>query len=67
MSPLFTSASSFEEVAKQLPLELIATFQQALTLGYWPDGKVLTKQQKSVCLEAIALHPNYVSYQNTCH
>lgn len=67
MTPFFTSASSFEELAKQLPAELIATFQQALSLGYWPDGRAMTEQQKSLCLEAISMHPNYSSYQNICH
>lgn len=67
MPAFFTSASSFEELAKQLPNELINTFEQALTLGYWPDGRPMTEKQRSLCVEAIALNPKYVSCKVTRH
>lgn len=46
---------SFEDVAKQLNPEIYQRFKQALELGKWPDGRVLTKEQKEICLQAVIL------------
>lgn len=46
---------SFENVAKQLDPEIYQRFKQALELGKWPDGRVLSKEQKEICLQAVML------------
>ena len=46
---------SFEDVAKQLDPEIYKRFKLALELGKWPDGRVLSKEQKEICLQAVIL------------
>jgi uncharacterized protein YeaC (DUF1315 family) len=47
---------SFEETAQQLSPEIYERFKQALELGKWPDGRMLSKDQKEICLQAVILY-----------
>ncbi len=44
---------SFEQVAKQLTPEVYAALKQSLQLGKWPDGRILTAEQKEICMDAL--------------
>lgn len=46
----------FEEMAQQLDPEIYQRFKQALTLGKWPDGRALTKEQKEICMQSVMLY-----------
>lgn len=46
----------FEDVAKQLDPEIYERFKTALELGKWPDGRVLTKEQKEICLQSVMVY-----------
>lgn len=46
----------FEDAAQQLSPEIYERFKQALELGKWPDGRVLSKEQKEICLQAVILY-----------
>jgi uncharacterized protein YeaC (DUF1315 family) len=44
---------SFDEVLQSLTPEIIVSFRQALELGKWPDGRLMTTEQKALCMEAV--------------
>jgi len=46
----------FENAAKQLDPELYERFKKALELGKWPDGRVLTREQKEICLQTVIVY-----------
>ena len=46
---------SFEDVVKKLDPEIYQRFKVAIELGKWPDGRVLTSEQKKLCLQAVML------------
>ena len=48
-------APDFQTAARALTPELISRFRQALELGRWPDGRVLTSEQKALLLESVLL------------
>ncbi|WP_119395674.1 YeaC family protein [Salinibius halmophilus] len=43
----------YDEVLASLTPEMIDRFRTALELGKWPDGRVLTKEQKATTLQAV--------------
>ena len=47
---------NFEDVAEAISPDVYQQFKQALELGNWPDGRVLTVAQKEICLQAIMLY-----------
>ncbi|MDX1451809.1 MAG: DUF1315 family protein [Oleiphilaceae bacterium] len=46
----------FEDLAQQLDPEIYERFKQALALGKWPDGRVLTPEQKEICMQSVMLY-----------
>lgn len=48
----------FVSKSAQLSPEMIRRFKQALELGKWPDGRVLTAKQKETLMEAIIIYDN---------
>jgi len=50
----------YQQLVKTLTPEIYENLKRAVELGKWPDGKVLTAEQKSHCLQAViaydALH-----------
>lgn len=47
---------NFEDVAQQISPDIYQRFKEALELGKWPDGRILTKDQKEICLQAIMVY-----------
>ncbi len=47
---------NFEDVAQQISPDIYQRFKEALELGKWPDGRVLTKEQKEICLQAVIVY-----------
>ncbi|TGG95725.1 DUF1315 family protein [Natronospirillum operosum] len=45
--------TSFAEAATQLPREIIDRMREALALGHWPDGQVLTPEQQQTTMETV--------------
>ena len=43
----------FADAARQLDPEVYRRLRQSLELGKWPDGRILTAEQKSIAMEAI--------------
>jgi len=41
------------EIAANLKPELIESFKRAVEIGKWPDGNVLTSEQREICLQAV--------------
>lgn len=44
---------TFEKVAQNLTEEVYHRLRESLQLGKWPDGKMLSDEQKKICMEAI--------------
>ncbi|MFT5716868.1 MAG: hypothetical protein ACJAWS_000014 [Oleiphilaceae bacterium] len=47
---------NFEDVAEAISPDVYKQFKQAIELGKWPDGRVLSVAQKEICLQAIMLY-----------
>tara|TARA_R110001592_G_scaffold337398_1_gene623979 strand:+ start:6100 stop:6363 length:264 start_codon:yes stop_codon:yes gene_type:complete len=47
---------NFEDVAEQISPDIYQRFKEALELGKWPDGRLVTKDQKEICLQAIIVY-----------
>lgn len=47
---------NFENAAQQISPDIYQRFKEALELGKWPDGRVLTREQKEICLQAIIVY-----------
>lgn len=43
----------YEQLAEQLKPEVYQSFKRAIEIGKWPDGRVLTAEQKALCMEAV--------------
>lgn len=48
---------SFEQVAVNLPLQVIEEFKRALQLGYWSNGLQLTAKQRRICEKVLLIKP----------
>ena len=47
---------NFENVAEAISPDVYEQFKQALELGKWPDGRVMSAAQKEICLQAVMLY-----------
>jgi len=43
----------FEDVATNLTVDVYKNLKTAVEIGRWPDGRIVSKQQRQICLEAI--------------
>ncbi|MDN3639529.1 DUF1315 family protein [Simiduia curdlanivorans] len=43
----------YQKLVASLTPELYASFKRAIELGKWPDGRVLTVEQKQSCIQAV--------------
>lgn len=43
----------FEQLITRLTPDMHAALKHAIEIGKWPDGRVLTAEQKAICLEAV--------------
>ncbi len=46
---------NFSAIAKQLTPDMVLVFRQSLETSKWPDGREMSKEQKSLVLEALLL------------
>lgn len=47
---------NFEDLAKNIDPEIYQRFKVAIELGKWPDGRLLSREQKELCLQAILIY-----------
>lgn len=45
---------SFEQLLKNLNPQIVASLKRAIELGKWPNGVIVTPEQRSLCAEAVA-------------
>lgn len=43
----------FEQLINNITPDIYRSLKRAIELGKWPDGRVLTQQQKELCMEAV--------------
>ncbi|MCK0153908.1 YeaC family protein [Alcanivorax sp. S6407] len=44
---------SFEDLIATMTPEICDNMRRAVELGKWPDGRVLTKEQRETCMQAV--------------
>jgi uncharacterized protein YeaC (DUF1315 family) len=44
---------TYEELIKRLDPSVYQNLKRSLELGKWPDGRKLTTEQRTICMEAI--------------
>ncbi len=44
---------NFDQLINNLTPEIHANLKRAIELGKWPDGQILTQEQKELCMEAV--------------
>lgn len=42
-----------EQLLAALTPEIVARFRTAIEIGKWPDGRVLTPEQRETCMQAV--------------
>lgn len=45
-------------ILASLTPDIYQRFQTAIATGRWPDGKVLTPEQKQTCMQAVIVYEN---------
>lgn len=43
----------FQQVVARLTPDIYHNFRRAVELGKWPDGRVLTEEQRETCMQAV--------------
>lgn len=58
---------NIEQVVAALTPDIYEKFKTAIELGKWPDGKLLTVEQKETCMQAVIAyeHKNMAESQRT--
>ena len=56
-----------EEFLQALDKDIVERFKRAIELGKWPDGRVLTAEQKQTCMQAVIVfeHKNLAETERT--
>ena len=49
---------TFEEVIQKIDPTIYSNLRTAIELGKWPDGRVLSKEHKEICMEACIYYEN---------
>jgi len=44
---------TYEELIERLDPTVYQNLKRAIELGKWPDGRVVSREQRSICLEAV--------------
>ncbi|HKK56443.1 YeaC family protein [Marinobacter sp.] len=50
---------TYEELIQRLDPSVYQNLKQSLALGKWPDGRKLTPEQRSICMEAIIYYEEH--------
>lgn len=48
--------SDYKDTVSRLPADVVERFKTALETGKWPDGQVLSEEQKAQCMEAVLIY-----------
>lgn len=46
-------SDNFQQAAAQLTPDVYQNLKRAVELGKWPDGRVLTREQRETCMQAV--------------
>ncbi len=49
---------TFDEIIQKIDPVIYRNLRTGIELGKWPDGRVLTRDQKEVCMEAVIYYEN---------
>ena len=49
---------TFEELIQKIDPTIYKNLRTAIELGKWPDGRVLSQEQKETCMEACIYYEN---------
>lgn len=57
----------FEQLLSSIDPEIYKNLKRAIELGKWPDGRVVSKEQRALCLQAVISyeHKNLPADQHT--
>lgn len=47
-----------QQLIESITPEIYTNLKRSVELGKWPDGRVLTKEQKELCMEAMIYYEN---------
>lgn len=50
---------TYEELIKRLDPTVYQNLKRSLELGKWPDGRRLTPEQRTICMEAIIYYEDH--------
>ena len=49
---------TYDELIERLDPAVYRSLRQSIELGKWPDGRMLTSEQREICLEAVIYYEN---------
>ncbi|HLT13092.1 MAG TPA: DUF1315 family protein [Marinobacter sp.] len=49
---------TYDELIERLDPTVYRNLKQAIELGKWPDGRVISREQRAICLEAVIYYEN---------
>lgn len=49
---------TYEELIERLDPAVYQSLRRAVELGKWPDGRALSEEQRSICMEAVIYYEN---------
>ncbi len=49
---------TYEDLIARMDPTVYRSLRQAVELGKWPDGRVLSKEQRAICMEAVIYYEN---------
>lgn len=55
---LSRNAMTYEELISKLDPTIYQSLRTAVELGKWPDGRVLSAEQRELCMEAVIYYEN---------
>lgn len=50
------SQVDFEKLIENITPDVYEALKRAIEIGKWPDGRVLTDDQRSLCMEAVIVY-----------
>lgn len=48
----------FEKLIENITPNIHLSLKRAIEIGKWPDGKIVTQEQRSLCMEAVIAYDN---------
>lgn len=50
---------TYEELIERLDPTVYKSLRRAVELGKWPDGRPISDEQRSICMEAVIYYENH--------